>query len=327
MDSRKNSELYEFSKQIMNEYRKLDPDGEMHIQVGNKRNIIRSISNTSLIVTVLDDEELDIIKRMYHAEKGLQRERKKSNKIETLVGNLNNSNVTTRDGIENVKRNSKNNNKKSVKKSNSKKKSKFKMSKKTKEKAKDLLKKTGIKVGIGITSLALAATFAANSAIEMKENVARYDKEFDNIGEVEDKIKDIMTEEIKKALNNDNIEINISRLAAYKEEGEGIKVTVTDSKNHINEKVFKRRNGIDGATNMKSNLLRTMAENYLDVSSISDENISNKDKSKAIRLLEEVETKASKKDLEIKNNEVLKILSGNDYVIKDTAEGKAGDER
>lgn len=327
MDSRKNSELYEFSKQIMNEYRKLDPDGEMHIQVGNKRNIIRSISNTSLIVTVLDDEELDIIKRMYHAEKGLQKERKKSNKIETLVGNLNNSNVTTRDGIENVKRNSKNNNKKSVKKSNSKKKSKFKMSKKTKEKAKDLLKKTGIKVGIGITSLALAATFAANSAIEMKENVARYDKEFDNIGEVEDKIKDIMTEEIKKALNNDNIEINISRLAAYKEEGEGIKVTVTDSKNHINEKVFKRRNGIDGATNMKSNLLRTMAENYLDVSSISDENISNKDKSKAIRLLEEVETKASKKDLEIKNNEVLKILSGNDYVIKDTAEGKAGDER
>lgn len=327
MDSKKNNQLFEFAKQIMNEYRKLDPDGEMHIQVGNKRNIIRSISNTSLIVTVLDDEELDIIKRMYHAEKGLQRERKKSNKIETLVGNLNNSNVTTRDGIENVKRNSKNNNKKSVKKSNSKKKSKFKMSKKTKEKAKDLLKKTGIKVGIGITSLALAATFAANSAIEMKENVARYDKEFDNIGEVEDKIKDIMTEEIKKALNNDNIEINISRLAAYKEEGEGIKVTVTDSKNHINEKVFKRRNGIDGATNMKSNLLRTMAENYLDVSSISDENISNKDKSKAIRLLEEVETKASKKDLEIKNNEVLKILSGNDYVIKDTAEGKAGDER
>lgn len=327
MDSKKNNQLFEFAKLIMNEYRKLDPDGEMHIQVGNKRNIIRSLSNTSLIVTVLDDEELDIIKRMYHAEKGLQRERKKSNKIETLVGNLNNSNVTTRDGIENVKRNSKNNNKKSVKKSNSKKKSKFKMSKKTKEKAKDLLKKTGIKVGIGITSLALAATFAANSAIEMKENVARYDKEFDNIGEVEDKIKDIMTEEIKKALNNDNIEINISRLAAYKEEGEGIKVTVTDSKNHINEKIFKRRNGIDGATNMKSNLLRTMAENYLDVSSISDENISNKDKSKAIRLLEEVETKASKKDLEIKNNEVLKILSGNDYVIKDTAEGKAGDER
>ena len=38
----------------------------------------------------------------------IQRERKKSNKIETLVGNLNNSNVTTRDGIENVKRNSKN---------------------------------------------------------------------------------------------------------------------------------------------------------------------------------------------------------------------------
>ena len=73
--------------------------------------------------------------------------------------------------------------------------------------------------------------------------------------------------------------------------------------------------------------LEEMAESYLKVQEMSDSNMTNGKKSKAIKLLKKVQKIAERRDFKIRKSFVLDILhSGSKYVIREIHERKGKSE-
>lgn len=320
---------YEFLEKVIKEYKQLEPNAKIFVNIGSERKVIRSVSNTYINVTVTSESEKDALHKRYVLEKTVdQKSKYPPKRISNLTKEMNKENVTTRDGIKLVQNNKV---KKNINKANTPKNKKYTLSKKMKEKiieflekSEDFLKRNGKKIGVGITALAVMGIIANEELSNRAENIDRFNKEFTSIEQVENKIKGIIDSEIEEAVVNAGVQtdkelsIDIARVSEDRDLPEGIEIEIRGINVNLDKKMVLRERKGTTIGNMPESL-EEMAYNYLEVASIADNEKTIKDsvKAKVIKCLKNVEDIAEKKDLKISQKR-LSVLD--EYTMKETNE-------
>lgn len=325
---------YNFLEKVIKEYKALEANGKIFVNIGNERKVIRAVSNTHINVTVTSEEEKEALHKKYLFEKTKNEKSKYPPKrISNLTQEMNKENVTTRDGIKLVQNNKV---KKNIKKANTPKNKKYTLSKKMKEKitefleqSEDFLKRNGKKIGVGITALAVMGIIANEELSNRAENIQRFNNEFTSVEQVEEKIKGIIDAEIEEAVinaglqTNKELSVDISRLEPYKEDSAGVEVEIRGlNVNFDNQMLLRERKGFNVGNMPES--LEKMAYNYLDIAEIYNDGKEVKDsvKNKCIKALKKVESIAARKDLKIRKTIDSKIFGGSNYTMRETFERK-----
>lgn len=327
-------ETKEFAIKVMEEYRQINSDAKIFINIGERRTVRRSITNDYIDITVLNEQEKQFIENMFSrrvlkdVQQKPQRQQESPKRVGKMIKDLNTKEISTRDAIRTVKsqnkktkRTLKNRVKKLVKKV-------YKMLPKTKEEIKQFLKETGMKIGIGIMALAAMGIITSESLANRAENINTYNEEFTSIEQVEKEIKGIIDAEIKEAIDNsevkpaENLSIDINRIEPYRDENaEGVEIIINGVGVNYDKKMVLREEIFYGGNIPES--LEEMADSYLKVQEMRDSNMTNGKKSKAIKLLKKVQKIAERRDLKIRKSFIPDILnSGNKYVIREIQERK-----
>ena len=200
----------------------------------------------------------------------------------------------------------------------------YKLAQKTKEKVEAYIAKNGIKKTVAkilvIATIVTGGVLLANETakdMETFREVAgieqREDVEDDDIIRVAQKAKDeshqTITEEIRKALNNNNLETELEILPASEDEGERLKITVIDPLNP-DKPVYEHILG--GMFNQKPSYMRKIAMKYIESSKICDKvNPNITDAIKEGDAVRDTRRLAGKNDIIIKKSSI-----GDDYKMK-----------
>lgn len=330
-------EAKKFAMHVYEEYKELDPNGKVFVVTGENRDVRRSLINDYMEVIVLNEQERNFIINFLGLNKTISRETipekqpeqkpAQQTRVQKLVTDLNSKDMSTREAIrtvkpqnKKVKRTLKNRVKKLVKKV-------YKMIPKTKEEIKEFLKEKCLKIGVGLTALAMMGIIVSETLTNRAENIQRFNSEFTSIEQVETQIKQIIDSEIIEAINhselekNDNFTISIDRIEPYREErNKGIRIEINGINANYDKKMVLSEEVFYGGNIPES--LEDMAECYLDISEIPNQNIKNRHKNKAIKLLKKVEAIAQKRDFKISKSKVPSIFRSHnsDYVIKGMGE-------
>lgn len=180
----------------------------------------------------------------------------------------------------------------------------YKLSNKTKEKVDEVieyLSKNGKKIASRIAVIALVVGIAGHAIDTTIEGYKTYD-EYGSIQDIKVRMEDVLTEEFRKSLNNNNIELELDVIDLGEEEPLMLRVEIIDPNDPDYNKIFILNDMFDIK---EPRYIKKVAQNYIRIDGFK------KDDSKVSgtitgRLLNKTEKLAEKNDIIIKNNKFTK---------------------